>query len=110
MLSSAFTSSQYEHMYAFKWSRVCKPWAQVMDLQRSISHRHLSLGSRPSQDSLPDEDGAAFLSPNPRPLMCLADLRHRGHTLCLQFEPQHSPTCATAAGAQQAALVSSHSV
>jgi len=30
-----------------------------MDLQRSISHRHLSLGSRPSQDSLPDEDGAA---------------------------------------------------
>lgn len=32
----------------------------ALDLQRSISHRHLSLGSRPSGDSLPDTDPVSF--------------------------------------------------
>jgi hypothetical protein len=31
---------------------------QALDLQRSISARHLSLGSRPSQDSLQAAEGA----------------------------------------------------
>ena len=37
--------------------RVALP-LQALDLQRSISARHLSLGSRPSQDSLHAAEGA----------------------------------------------------